>query len=670
MARRVALLIATYEYEDEGLRRLTAPAHDAEALAAVLRDPGIAGFEVTTLLNEPHHRVGEAIGELYRDRLHNDLTLLYFTGHGLKDEDGRLYLATSDTRRRSLLFTSLPAGQIDQAMSASECRQQVLILDCCYSGAFPASGDRSKGDTSVHTLERFQGRGRTVLTASDATRYAFEGDRLRGDASRSVFTHHLVEGLRDGSADLDGDGDITLDELYTYVHERVVQEQPHQRPKKQDNVEGRLVIARNPNWTLPPYLSNAVSSPLATDRLSAVDGLAHLYRVGNPLVRGRAAAEIRRLADDDSRAVSAAATARLREWEGVRDKGVRPEATAPPPASPPVPPSAVRPARTAKRPLTALPGVLALLASVLLATTSIYDTVRYGNFFWGARASGVAWYGAILALVALLAGACVLRAHTRELTGPGILLGVGALSVWGLAYLLPMELSVVSAWTALAGHLLLLAAASLHVRVLRKGRTVRLEPRRPATAAPAAWIPACVCVAAGLVTVFVFFKLQYAFALYDGYIGYASAAGAARGFLVAAVPVAAVPAWALVVTPGRFAVALLGGWVGGVNAIAAIDYARVGIRFADRAEGLTLAVASLVLGATAMFLGARRTATTPLVRFRRTVLVALLVAVPVLAACGAVLQDRLARSEAKPLAHGPSYSLCQSSPPSSLTNGA
>ena len=62
--RRLALLIATYQYEDTGLRRLTAPAHDAESLAAVLRDQDIAGFEVTSLINEPHYRVGEAIGEL------------------------------------------------------------------------------------------------------------------------------------------------------------------------------------------------------------------------------------------------------------------------------------------------------------------------------------------------------------------------------------------------------------------------------------------------------------------------------------------------------------------------------------------------------------------------------------------------------------------------------
>ncbi|GIH62927.1 caspase, EACC1-associated type [Microbispora siamensis] len=331
MGRRLALLIATYLYDDAGLRRLTAPAHDVETLAAVLRDPEIGGFEVTTLVNEPNHRVGEAIADLYRDRRGDDLTLLYFTGHGLKDDDGRLYLATRDTRRDSLIFTAISGEQIDYAMEACASRRKVLILDCCYSGAYPA-GRLAKAGDDVHALDQFRGRGRTVLTATDATQYAFEGDRVHGEAPRSVFTRHLVEGLRTGRADLDGDGDITLDELYGYVYDRVVAEMPQQRPKRQDNVEGRTVIARNVNWSLPPHVGHALTSPMAGDRLNAVDTLDHLYRVGNGLVRARVREALLRLADDDSRMVSAAAAARLRAL------GAEPPASPEPPepAEPPV----------------------------------------------------------------------------------------------------------------------------------------------------------------------------------------------------------------------------------------------------------------------------------------------------------------------------------------------
>src|SRR3954469_17127715 len=309
---RKALVVATYEYADTGLGRLTAPEPDAHSFAAVLEDPAVAGFDVTMLVNQPHHVVGEAIADFYTDARGDDLTLLYFTGHGLKDDEGRLYLAMTNTRRSALMFTAISGAQLNEAMDASPSRRKVLILDCCYSGAFPA-GSAPKADEGIQTLERFHGKGRAVLTASDATQYAFEGDDVRGSGTSSVFTRHLVEAIRSGAADLDEDGDIALDELYSYVREKVVAEVPQQRPKKQEDVDGRILIARNVHWTLPAHLRHAIDSPISAQRLSAVEGLAHLHRVGNDLVRATVAGHVAALADDDSRSVSAAATALLQQ---------------------------------------------------------------------------------------------------------------------------------------------------------------------------------------------------------------------------------------------------------------------------------------------------------------------------------------------------------------------
>jgi uncharacterized caspase-like protein len=212
VGRRLALIVAIYDYDDPELRRLTAPRHDAEDLAAVLGDAQIGGFTVTSMINEPHATVGAAIGDFYDGARPDDLTLLYFSGHGLKDDSGRLYLAMKDTRQRNKRWTSVTADQIDQSATDSASNQRILILDCCYAGAFPA-GTRAKSDDTVHVLEKLGGRGRVVLTASDATQYSFEGDSLTsGSAPQSVFTRHLIAGLRDGTADRDNDGDITVDE--------------------------------------------------------------------------------------------------------------------------------------------------------------------------------------------------------------------------------------------------------------------------------------------------------------------------------------------------------------------------------------------------------------------------------------------------------------------------
>jgi uncharacterized caspase-like protein len=84
--RRSALILASYDYEDPGLRMLRAPARDAEALARVLQDPEIGNFEVRTVLNQPAHVVRLAVEELFADRKPDELLVLHFSGHGVKDD--------------------------------------------------------------------------------------------------------------------------------------------------------------------------------------------------------------------------------------------------------------------------------------------------------------------------------------------------------------------------------------------------------------------------------------------------------------------------------------------------------------------------------------------------------------------------------------------------------
>ena len=88
-----ALIVANWEYQDTDLRQLVAPANDAEALARILRDPKTCGFEVTTLLNRSSRDVSEEIERFFLNRRRDDLLLLYFSCHGIKDDDGLLYFA-------------------------------------------------------------------------------------------------------------------------------------------------------------------------------------------------------------------------------------------------------------------------------------------------------------------------------------------------------------------------------------------------------------------------------------------------------------------------------------------------------------------------------------------------------------------------------------------------
>ena len=134
-----------------------------------------------------------------------------------------------------------------------------------------------------------------------------KGDRVSGKDQGSVFTRHLVSGLRTGEADLNGGGNITVDELYTFARDHVIEEMPNQHPKRQEDVEGAIILAQNVKWDFPSYVRHSLTSPLAADRLSALDTLTRLYQIGNETVRTRVIAKTRKMVDDDSRLVSSAA---------------------------------------------------------------------------------------------------------------------------------------------------------------------------------------------------------------------------------------------------------------------------------------------------------------------------------------------------------------------------
>jgi uncharacterized caspase-like protein len=58
-------------------------------------------------------------------------------------------------------------------MNDSRCKRQVVILDCCYSGAF-AAGWQPKSGGAVDIKREFGGEGRAVLTSSTALQKSFE----------------------------------------------------------------------------------------------------------------------------------------------------------------------------------------------------------------------------------------------------------------------------------------------------------------------------------------------------------------------------------------------------------------------------------------------------------------------------------------------------------------
>ena len=101
---------------DPDLQNLAAAGQDAEALSSVLKNPDIGGFEVKVLENQPTYKVNEEIETFFDERYREDLLLLYFSCHGIKDVDGRLYYATINTHRKWLASTAISANFVNDVM--------------------------------------------------------------------------------------------------------------------------------------------------------------------------------------------------------------------------------------------------------------------------------------------------------------------------------------------------------------------------------------------------------------------------------------------------------------------------------------------------------------------------------------------------------------------------
>lgn len=241
MGVRDALLIATGAYSSERLAELRSPAADVGELAEVLADPAIGWFQTKKVVDVPAHKATRAVEEFFRNRGTDDLLVLHISCHGLKDDDGSLYFACSDTDPDLLASTSMPADFLHTQMGRCRAKSIVLLLDCCFSGAFVPG---MKAAAGVDAKEQLAGYGRAVLMATGRTEYAWEGNRFwELEAAPSRFTESIVHGLRTGEADRDGDGRIAVDELYEHVYERLRELGVKQTPQWSSELVHRVYLA-------------------------------------------------------------------------------------------------------------------------------------------------------------------------------------------------------------------------------------------------------------------------------------------------------------------------------------------------------------------------------------------------------------------------------------------
>ncbi len=268
--RAVLIANSTFPADAFNLPDLEGPRNDPALLRDALceREVGLFAPDNVRLVTE--RTMAEVLSEaedLLVSATRRDTLLIYYSGHGLLDQSGELFLCTRDTRSDRLRSTAVKASDLRGMMDASSAGTMVVVLDCCHSGRF-------KGGDIPAALS---GRGRFVVTSCRPGELANDAD-VRNHAS--LFTHHLAEGIVSGAVDHDDDGIVTLSELYDYVRTALANE-GRQVPQKRFEGDGDVALARRAVTQAERPPVDVVDPVESTPVLDLSETAIHLGEVGS-----------------------------------------------------------------------------------------------------------------------------------------------------------------------------------------------------------------------------------------------------------------------------------------------------------------------------------------------------------------------------------------------------
>ena len=141
---------------------LPGPERDVVLLKEVLCDPEVGlhdKHDVTDLFDGRREEIRNALTAFFGSGCPGDQLLLYYSGHARRTvSDNTLYLAAADTVAATdidLIDSGISTREIAELVSASDATATVIVLDCCYAGAFPDAAF-AKGSFGIFSARDFE----------------------------------------------------------------------------------------------------------------------------------------------------------------------------------------------------------------------------------------------------------------------------------------------------------------------------------------------------------------------------------------------------------------------------------------------------------------------------------------------------------------------------------
>jgi len=202
-----ALVIGNNNYTDPQWSNLSNAVNDAKTVAAVLETK--YGFETNLILNATRVQMLEAIESMRNKLTENDNLLIYYAGHGQRDDaNNRAYWIPVDSSAESST-NWIPSYQITDHVNAMNARHVLLVVDSCYAGLMTRSSGVNAmlvGMTAEQKQQKMRDRlgrrTRMLITAGDNTEVLDAGKQ--GD--HSIFAEAFIAALENNTGVIDSEG--------------------------------------------------------------------------------------------------------------------------------------------------------------------------------------------------------------------------------------------------------------------------------------------------------------------------------------------------------------------------------------------------------------------------------------------------------------------------------
>jgi Caspase domain len=211
--KKVAIAIGVEHSSINGLPPLQGPRKDVSLLRNVLESPDIGRFDLFVSIDDPLYDdadVKRKVKNILDEVSPIDFLLFYFSGHADLTTSGQFRLVLAGTTDPDV--DGLDVTAIVALARARGIQQMLFILDCCYAGAAAGNlvvGGGQKAGHSDYMSALIGAAGPSAIAKINLATLA------------SYMTEAIHEGMTTSDADLDGDGTITVEEIWQYCQRKL-----------------------------------------------------------------------------------------------------------------------------------------------------------------------------------------------------------------------------------------------------------------------------------------------------------------------------------------------------------------------------------------------------------------------------------------------------------------